>query len=170
MRKPLLLYLTTTSEEDRKVNDKIQKVVFKDERVQIGAKLFTLVKLPRDRADDRIEKLVGRSNGPTLAAFSGSGKRVGVVTSKASASKLYGVMKTAAKKDYRTSLSSLVSKMKKILTAIDKLEGKKGALQKRLGKGNKKIDQQIREVEEELKKLDAEERAIWEKLLERNRA
>ena len=156
--RPVLLFMESADPEQANTQKKINGLVFKDERVQIGTRFFTAVKLPWSRADERIAKLVGNKQLPTLAVFSLEGKRVGAIQSKHSPSKLFGLMKRAVKKDYSgTSLDAVVKKEQKILTEIDKIDSERKTLA--LAGGRKKVTTSAKREIEKKRELLAKREA-----------
>ena len=130
--------------------------------------------MPWAHADERVTKLVGKRDIPTLAIFQSDGSKVGALQSRHSPSKVYAMMKRAVKGDYKgVSLDKTVKAEQKILNDIDKLDAARKALanaekKKNLAPGKQRDIQKRREdLAKQEKELSEREAAIWKDALEK---
>jgi len=149
--RPLLVYLTSSGEDEVKAQDVIEKTTLKDERIAISSKFFTMVKDDGKAItkDHPYYQWIGGRDLPRFVVFTRSGDRVGKLEGRASPSKLYGLMKKAIMKDYVVNLDRTIKDYQKILTSLDRLSVLKSALTAKEARTNNKRDQQKLEQEKE---------------------
>jgi hypothetical protein len=166
--KPFVVYLTSSDEKDQTSQDVIEQTTLKDERVSIASKLFTMIKddgemITRDHPYARW--VYGREL-PRFVAFCSNGDPVGKLEGRASPSKLYGLMKKTASRDYIINVDRMVKDYQKILTSLDKLSVLQSALdQKESGDNTSAEKRKIEKERDELAKEEEELRQLEEKLL-----
>ena len=170
--KPIFLYLTSDRTEDANATKNIDGTCFKDERVMLGSSFYHLVKLSWTSTDARFTKYVGKAGMPVFAAFSRDGKRVGLLKKRYSPSKIYDLMTRASKKDYKTSIKSVVSKVQKALTQIDKVDAAikslDGSARPNLsGRQKAALEKKRKQLADKMAKLVKDQEKIWEKVVMR---
>lgn len=175
--KPLLIFLTSDLPDDDQEMKNIESSVLRDENVSIGATLFTQIKLNGNKfgAANPYWKTIGGKQLPRMIVVDTMGAKVGSVEGKdVSATKVFGLMKRAASKTYKTDLEAVVKDTKSILTEIDQIEAKRAALETKKSKSTvsketewakeeKALNDQMKAVEareSELKKKWAQERKV----------
>ncbi len=130
--KPILVYLTSDLADDAQVMKNVESSVLKDENVSIGASsMFQQIKMNGLKIKDShpMWKTLGGKSLPRMVVVDTSGAKIGAVEGRdISASKLFGMMKRAASKTYKTDIDTVVKETKAILTEIDKVEAKRTAL------------------------------------------
>jgi hypothetical protein len=126
--RPMLVYVTSDDNTDT-YSRKLEDVCFADERVGIGSKFFDCIKVTTgDAMQDRLLSAHGKSS-PRLLFVTRDYKVTKVLEKRnLSSGKLVRAMAALARKQYKTSFDSLISKYAKLLNNLDRLEGKKGQL------------------------------------------
>jgi hypothetical protein len=126
--RPMLVYVTSDDPTDSTTR-KLETVVWVDERVGLGAKLFDTIKISAaDASQDRILSENGRFT-PRVVLMTRDYKVTDVLQRKQiSSGKVLKAMKRLAKKEYVTSFEKLVRNYTKLLNELDRLESKKTAI------------------------------------------
>jgi hypothetical protein len=166
--RPILVYLSSKSDAVQVEQDVIEKTTLMDERVQLAAKLFTMVKADGDAIDEThpYARLVGGRSLPRFVLYSASGERIGQYEGSASPGKLFALMKRAAERDYTLNVDDFVQDYQKILTALDKLQALTSALESKesrdeTAKGKREIEKKRAQYEAEQEELKiAEEKLL----------
>jgi len=130
--KPFLVYVTSELTDDDQEMKNIEASVLKDESVSIGATLFRQVKFDGAKIKESHPywKTLGGKDLPRMIVVDTSGQKVGAVEGQdISASKVFGLMKQAAAKTYKTDIDTVIKETKVVLTEIDQIEAKRTALQ-----------------------------------------
>lgn len=147
----------------------IEGTVFKDERIGLGTKFFLCMRINGDSLTEghplfsllkgkKLPRCVLVSRDHTVVKKL-EGKRI-------KASTLFSAMKYVARKDYKTSLTSYVGKMRKLLFEIDKLDQQQKALAraKRQAKVKPALKRKVEAWEKRLRKwaekIDKAEKAL----------
>lgn len=167
--RPILVYLTSSSDKDRTSQDVIEQTTLKDERVSISSKFFTMVQADGQQItkDHPYHRWLGGNKLPRFVAFTSDGVRTGKIEGRASPSKLYGLMKKTVAKDFVVNVDRTVKDYQKILTAIDRLSVLKSALDMKESRSDSKRDQKkISKERDELAQEEEELREQEEKLLD----
>jgi hypothetical protein len=110
----------------------VDSTTLRDENVAISATLFWQVKLNglKVKEGNPYWKTLGGKALPRMVVVDAAGAKVGAVEGKdVSPSKVFGLMKKAASRTYKTDLDTVVKETKSILTEIDQIEAKRAALQ-----------------------------------------
>jgi hypothetical protein len=160
---PFLVFLTSSLEEDNQKMKNVESTVFMDESVAIGATLFSTIKLNGNKIKEgsSIWKAVGGKELPRMVVIDSTGAKVGAVEGRdVSASKVYGLMKRAATRTYKTELDTVVKETKNILTQIDAIEAKRQALATK--KSSSTVSKEAEWAKEE-KALDEAMKAVQER-------
>ncbi|MEM8885252.1 MAG: hypothetical protein AAGD14_14385 [Planctomycetota bacterium] len=125
MERPMMVYVTSSDATDAQTR-KLEDVCFPDERVAIGSKFFNTIKVTAgDAQQDRLLAKYGKSE-PRIVLVNRDYSVAAVVEGKGiSSGKLVKAMAKAAKKDYKDSFDTMVSKYAKLLNELDRLEGEK---------------------------------------------
>ena len=120
--RPMLVFVAADDPTEKTMR-KLEDVVFKDERVCIGAKFFKCVKITEgDALQDRILRETGKKAPRVVLLncdYSVSGKIEG---RSISASRLGKAMKKAVKKDYTNDYDKMLKAYAKLLNEFDRLE------------------------------------------------
>jgi hypothetical protein len=126
--KPMMVYVTSDDPTDKDTR-KLEAVVFKSEKVGLGAKFFDTIKISHgDALQDRILKEHGRF-APRIVLLSRDYEVTDVLQrNQLSAGKLLKAMKRLARKEYVTSFETMVRSYTKLLNDLDRLESKKSML------------------------------------------
>ncbi len=162
--KPFLVYVqdpTVTSADF----DKVEKVVLKDERVALGARAFTCVKMnPDDAKADPIVSKQGKEV-PRFVLVSADWKNaIAFEGSRLSAGALWDGMRAASDKFYAKSLDAAVKAARDLLTEADKIYAERKTLEdKRSRLDDKATDKDKKEIDDKLAALDARQKALDEK-------
>jgi hypothetical protein len=174
---PFLVFVTSDLPEDDQEMKNIDSSVLKNESISIGATLFEQVKLDGAKIKDSNPywKILGGNELPRMVVVDANGAKVGSVEGKdVSTSKVYGMMKKAASRTFKTDLDVVVKGTKTILTEIDQIEAKRAALATKKSastndktaewtKEEKALDEQMKAVvtrETELKAKWGEEKKV----------
>ncbi|MFH0945341.1 MAG: hypothetical protein V2A76_09110 [Planctomycetota bacterium] len=166
--RPLLVYLTSSHENEQQAQNVVESTTLKDERVSIASKFFTMVRDDGDQItkDHPYYKWIGGQDLPRFVVFTADGDKVGKIEGRASPSKLYDLMKKAITKDYVVNLDRTIKDYQKILTSLDRLSVLKSALSSKEGRTKSKSEQsKIEREKEALAKEEEELRAREEDLL-----
>ncbi|MHC4550201.1 MAG: hypothetical protein ACYTEZ_15635 [Planctomycetota bacterium] len=166
--KPMMVYVTSDDPTD-KVTRKLEQIVFKNEKLGVGAKFFDTIKVSAgDALQDRILKEHGRFT-PRLL-FLGRDYTVHAVLRKSQLTpgRILRAMKSVVRKEYVNSFDQMVKGYIKLLNELDRLEGRKTQLadmRARLqGKPNrakaKKLERKEQEYLEDRDAWTAKEREI----------
>lgn len=149
--------------------------IFKDERVMIGARFFTMVRVPTERAGARLAAALGRESleGIGMAAFDTQGALVGFIDGKHSPSKAYGLMKDGVRKALpAVSVDATAKSLQRILTDLDKIDSERKTIDLALGRSGlaeakkAKLEKQKEELAQRQSKLDEQETQLWKKVFE----
>lgn len=157
LERPLLVYVTSDDNTDS-TSRKLEDVCFADERIAIGSKLFTCVKITAgNAAQDRLLSANGEET-PRLVLISRDYEVQDVLESrKLSSGKIVRAMSKAARADYKTSFDSLVSSYQKLLNELDRLDGKRTLIAdkiERAGDSKAKLKKAEREKEQFEKEME----------------
>ena len=160
-----MMVLVYDSSEDLKV---LEGACGTDEKVAIGAKAFTLVKVQVSRVPEGGEfaSALGGKSTPRFIFFDARGKKVASVDDKVSPSKVFDAMKRAG----AAGLEAFVKDYSKYLTALDNLESGKSSLKikvERLGAKAAKdaaVAAKQKEYDATAEKLVAREKELIEKM------
>lgn len=155
--KPLLIWAYDA--EDKTQLKKIEDM-FAVEKMALSCKLFTCIKVP----------MSGMGMTTNTVSFYGiEGDFLGSVVGKISQNKVFGLMNGVAKRSYKTpSLSQFTSNFTKLLNEIDRLSGQQKTLQDkktRLEEKGKtgeiaKVEAEMKQIEEQLARLDETEKEL----------
>jgi len=150
--KPLLVYVTSSRDEDKIEMQNIEGSVLRDENISIGATMFRSIKLNGTKLSEGhpFWKVIGGKELPRVVIVDSAGKKVGSVEGKVSASKVFRLMKQASSKTYKTDLETIVKETKTILTEIDQIEAKRSALATKKDKSTNDRSAQWAKEEKEL--------------------
>ena len=153
--------------------EKIQKVVFENEKIGLAMKAFRAIRISPDNADsDPI--LAEKGQGvPRLLVVDPVKEKVKVFEEKKiKVSGLYSEMKKVAGRCYKEKLDKVVKAHLKLLTERDQLSNEVTVLKEKEGKlasdGDKaekkleKVRKELAEVEKELDELATKEREMWQ--------
>lgn len=166
--KPVLYFLTTDDARDKSRMNIVQSTVLMDERVATAAKFFNCVRMNGDslEKDHALYSELKGKNLPRMVVLTSSGKKVGSIEGKVSPSRLYGMMKKSAEKEYSVRLDTLVKRHRDLLNQIDKLDGRKKVLaskeQRSEGRENSDIRKLRREIEVTELKLQVTEKKLFD--------
>ncbi len=161
-KKPLLVYMPTRDPKAKKLMKLVEGTILKDERVALATRFFTCIRVDGDNPPTK-GPLAGLLKGKKLPRFVVISRDKSVikrVEGRIKASSLFSAMKRVAKVDYKTSLASYVTKMRKLLNEMDKVDQKQKAYElalkrkKAKPKDKKKLDEMRRRLEEKEKKLN----------------
>lgn len=170
--KPLFVLLAPSLDE---VEQGKLDAIFKDERVMIGARFFTMVRVPTERAGQRLAAALGRETlqGIGMAAFDAQGALVGFVDAKHSPSKAYGLMKDVVRRTLPSvSVDATAKALQRILTDLDKVDAERKQIDLALSREGlaeakkAKLERQKEGLAERQTKLDEQESALWKKVFE----
>jgi len=153
--------------------EKLDEVVFKNEKIGLAMKAFRAVRISPERADeDRLLAGQGKTV-PRMLVVDPVKEKVQVIEeSKIKVSTLYKAMKSAAGRFWKEKLDSLVKDHLKILNERDKLVNEEKVLKEKEGRlaeeDSPKAQKDLEEVREELtelgkalEKLTEKERTLW---------
>lgn len=158
--KPFIVFLTSELPEDSQEMKNIDSSVLMNESVSIGATLFDQVKLDGAKVKDTNPywQILGGKELPRMVVVDANGTKVGSVEGKdISTSKVFGMMKKAVSRTYKTDLEVVVKGTKTILTEIDQIEAKRAALET---KKNASTSAKTAEWAKEEKVLDEQMKAV----------
>ena len=167
--KPLLIYVTSTKDEDKIETQNIESSVLRDESVTIGATMFRSIKVKGSTVNKGhpFYATLGGKELPAMIVVDANGQKVGAEEGKVSASKVFGLMKRAAARTYKVDLDTIVKDTKAILTDIDNVEAKRTALATKREKSTNDRSAQWAKEEKELdaamKAIEAREAALKQK-------
>lgn len=172
-KQPFLVFLTSDLPDDGQEMKNIDSAVLMNESVSIGATLFDQIKLDGTKIKDSNPywKMLGGKELPRMVVIDANGVKVGAVEGKdISTSKVYGMMKKAASRTFKTDLDVVVKGTKVILTEIDQIEAKRAALTtKKNSSTNDKSDEWAKEekaLDEQMKAVVARETELKQKWTE----
>jgi len=175
--RPAIIFLTSDMTEDDQEMKNIEASTLRDEAVAIGATLFQQVKWNGLKIKDSSPywKTLGGKELPRMIVVDAKGEKVGVVEGKdVTATKVFGLMKKAASRTYKTDLDTVVKETKTILTEIDQIEAKRTALQTKKSSSTANKAQEWAKEEaalaEQLKAVEARESALKKKWNEEKKA
>ena len=153
--------MPTLNPKAKKVMRLVETTVLRDERIALATKFFTCIKVNGDNPPTK-GPLAGLLTGKKLPRFvviSRDKSVIKKVEGRVKASTLFSAMKKVARVDYKTSLSSYVTKMRKLLNALDKLDQKEKAYKIALEKGKARASEK-KKIERMRKKLKALEEKL----------
>jgi hypothetical protein len=170
--RPLVVFVYGAASADDDTMDKIEDVVFKNEKVALGMKAFRAVRIaPEDAAKDPLIAGEGKDVPRVLVIDPVKEKITVLGPRKIKASKLFGAMKHAAKSCYDANLESIVKKHIKILNEQDKLAGEMKVLrdkETRLAEDGDKNEKKLADIREEIEAIEKEaqelatsQRELW---------
>jgi len=157
--KPMLVWIQDPSaaEEDAK----IEKVVLDPDKVRVGCKFFTCIKISsEDAANDRILADTGKKF-PRMVLLSPEYDVVKTLEGKISSSSLFSAMKATAKKSYEGNFEKNVKDLIKLLGEFDKIANERDVLKQKEERGvndaeAKRIAKEREELDEREKKANEE--------------
>ena len=168
--KPTLVFLTSDLADDAQYMKNIEGTTLMDENVQIGAGMFNQLKMNGNKVKDTnpFWKILGGKSLPRMVVVDHSGAKVGAVEAQdISPSKVFGLMKRAASKVYKTDLEAIVKESKTILTEIDQIEAKRAALATKKASSTKQKESEWAKEEaalnEQMKAVEARDLALKKK-------
>ncbi len=155
--KPLFVFLTTSQKSAKRVMAYVERTVFKDERIALGTKFFQCMRLNGDALTEGhpLYSLLKGRKLPRCVVVSRDRSMVKRLEGKRiKASTLFSAMKAVARKDYKSSFTSYVVKMRKLLFEIDKLDQQQKALAraKKQAKVKPSLRRKVEAWEKRLKK------------------
>jgi len=172
-KQPFLVFVTSDLPEDGQEMKNIDSAVLMNESISIGATMFDQIKLDgsKIKESNAYWKMLGGKELPRMIVIDANGVKVGSVEGKdVSASKVFGMMKKAASRTFKTDLDAVVKGTKVILTEIDQIEAKRAALQtKKNASTNDKTDEWAKEekaLDEQMKAVVAREAELKQKWTE----
>ncbi len=129
--RPLFLFITGRSPKALKAVELMEKTTFKDERVCLGAKFFRLTQVNATEITKShpLYRILGGRRLPRIVLLSMDGKTHRKLEGRISAGKLFSAMSAVVRKDFKRSLGSFATKMRKLLNELDKLESEKRRLE-----------------------------------------
>ena len=166
-RKPLLLYIVSTDKKVRKTAEALAATTWKDERVALGAKFFRLVQVYQTEIGPNhpLRKLSSGRKLPRAVLMSMDGKTVKKLEGKFSATRLFGAMSSIVRRDFKRSLGTFVSRMRKLLNSLDALSNDRRKLDYRkavaLEKGR---TGKLKALKKKEQALDAKKQALVKKM------
>ena len=159
--KPFMVYLTTAAEKRQKDLAVFEETTFKDERVAIATKAFSMVKGDGDKITDDhpFADLLDGKKLPRIVVFSATGERIAHAEGKVSPTKMLSLMKKGFKHDYSGNLDKTIKAFQKYLTKADTLKAKKDLLTSKEDGASKS---ELRKLEKELAELAETEEELNE--------
>jgi len=164
--RPIMVFVPD-DDQDNKYNRKLLDIVFKNEKLAVGAKFFRTLKVnASDVSQDRLLKAAGKSTPRVI--FLRRDYTVSAVLEKRqlSAGKIISAMKRVVNKEYKTKFDKLFKGYVKLLNELDRLEARKSQvadLRSRLqAKPNRSKLKKLEKMEREYK-ADREAWAAKEK-------
>ncbi len=156
--KPYLIYVSDPSAQADKAVDNIEKVIFDDDRIQLGSKAFHMVKMTAESAAaDALLKEKGGKELPRLVFVTADLKSVKAVEGNAlKVSEVWSTMKLVSNKAYKQDLEAIVKESLKILIEYDKIAKERTVLddkEKRLADKGSASDK--KDIEAKRAELDA---------------
>jgi hypothetical protein len=171
--KPFIVFVTSDLPDDDQEMKNIESTVLLDESVSIGATLFHQVKLTASKVKEGnpFWKMIGGKELPRMIVIDANGAKVGAVEGKdVTTTKIYGFMKKASSRTYKTDLDSVVKETKTILTEIDQIEAKRTALQTKKNSSSQQKEaewaKEEKALDEQMKQVEARELALKKKWTE----
>nr|MDJ0522474.1 hypothetical protein [Planctomycetota bacterium] len=165
--KPMFIYVTDGSEDG--AFDKIEKVILDDNKILVGMRAFTCVKMSPDNVQDD-PLLSGRAKESRYFLFvSRDYSKVKVIEgSKMKTKQVYNMMKKFASKEYKTKFDKNVKAVLKLLLEYDKINNAVKVLKQKkeregadISKGEaKKIEKELAELEERQKEAEEKEKEL----------
>ena len=137
LTKPIMLILYNEDPKTKKNIKYLNQITFRSEKIALACKFFKVIQHSFNGISKAspLEKIIGGKRLPRIVLLSLDGKTFKKAEGKVSPSKLFSMMKTIVRKDFKRNLGTFVSKMRKMLNMIDKfaiekqnLERKKQAL------------------------------------------
>lgn len=169
--RPFVIYVTDPNANTKHV-DNIEKVIFDDDRIQLGTKAFTMVKMaPESAAADPVLKEKGGKEVPRLIFVSHDLKSVKAVEGNAlKVSEVWSTMKSVSDKAYKQNLDTIVKESLKVLIEYDKIANERKVLEdKETRLADKATPADRKDIEAKRAELDARQekaQAKREKLFE----
>jgi hypothetical protein len=152
--------------------DKLENVVFKDERIAIGSRAFRAVRItPEEASNDPLLAKHGKESVRLLFISADYTKVTVLEKNKLSVGSTWDAMKATAGKFYAKSLDTTVKDMRDVMLEFDKIDAERTLLRTKEEKLKEKkgSDGDLKEVSEKLAALDerqqkneAKEKTLWE--------
>jgi hypothetical protein len=145
--------------------DKIEKQVFQDERVALGSRAFTCVRMTPDDADaDPLVSKHGKDLPRVVLVTADYKAALALSKARISTGSVWDSMKTVSDKWFTRSLEATVREMREIVLEADKIAAEKKALaEKRQRLDDKASPAERAEIEKKVAALDERQRAVNEK-------
>ncbi|HEY7862470.1 MAG TPA: hypothetical protein VIE39_02350 [Thermoanaerobaculia bacterium] len=163
-----MIYVTSDQENDGTTR-KLEEVVFKGEKLAIGAKFFDCYKISvADALQDRMLSEAGK-DAPRIVLMTRGYEVTDVLEkSQLSAGKISGAMADLVRKEYEDNFDKMCGDYAKLLNELDRLEGqkaqiadKKARLKEKPNAGKeKKLEREEAELKEAYDKWDAREKDL----------
>jgi hypothetical protein len=156
--KPILVYVADPTVTEG--FDKVEQVVMTEDKIVIGTKAFTCVRMTPEQADQD-ELLVKAGKGaPRVVFISADYQDVEALEGdKLSIGKMWGEMNAQFKKHYKGDLEKNVKAMLKVLGEFDKIANERKLLDEKKARADKPSDADKKEWDKAAKELDAREKA-----------
>ena len=163
LARPTFLYVTDGS--DVGAFDKLEKVVLANEKVRIGMWAFDCAKMTPDEVKaDKVLSAVWKEVDRGLLFVSRDMKTIDVIGEKTSATKVFEAMRKHAGEAYKTKFDKNVEAVLEVLTQLDKINNRRGRLDKAEAAASKEGDiAALEEAKKERGELAAEEKKLIKK-------
>lgn len=157
--KPILVYVADPAAASEGF-DKVEKVVMTEDKIVIGTKAFTCVRMTPEQADqDEILSKAGKG-APRVVFISADYQDVETLDGdKLSIGKMWAEMNAQFKKHYKGDLEKNVKAMIKVLGEFDKIANERKLIEEKKARADKPSDADKKEWEKASKELDAREKA-----------
>jgi hypothetical protein len=161
---PMMIYIPSDDPTDS-ITRKLEKVVFPNEKVAIGAKFFDTIKISaRDALDDRLLTEHAEVTPQIVFLKRDYTEHAALQQKQISASKLLKAMRSVAREEYVNDFDTMIRTYSRLLDELDRLEAKREALAKQ----RKRLEAQpnaakIRQLERDEEAYDAAMEAWLEK-------
>lgn len=155
--RPLLVYVADATPAEG--FDKVEKVVLTENKIVIGSKAFTCVRMtPEQAAQDPILAETGKET-PRIVLISADYKDIDSIEGdKISISRVWDAMTASYKAHYKGDLDKMQKAMLKVLGEFDKIANERKVLEEKKSREEKPSDADKKEWEKEAKELAQRER------------
>ncbi|MFM8386829.1 MAG: hypothetical protein ACKOCB_08450 [Planctomycetia bacterium] len=155
--KPMLVYVASPTPAEG--FDKVEKVVLTEDKIVIGSKAFTCVRMSDEQAaQDPILAAAGKET-PRIVIISADYQDVeSIEGDKISIGRMWDAMKASYKAHYKGDLEKMTKSMLKVLGEFDKIANERKILEEKKSRAEKPSDADKKEWDKEAKELAEREK------------
>lgn len=172
--RPLFVYLTSDLPEHQDDSTALQQDVFLSEKISIGMKMFSPIRVDGLRVDSNhpYARVLGGAELPRLVVVGSDGRKIASLEGRASESRVFALLKKASDRTFKSSIDSFVNGYQDFLDMMDKVDVRKEEMAKERAESAKStpaLEKKWAKEDDEVAKLEQNAMEFETKLLELRR-